>query len=71
VRFAELATGGLLRIGADTIHATNRRVWCDAVDPNVSLVTAIREQLGLKLEITKGTVPGVLVTDHVERPSAD
>jgi uncharacterized protein (TIGR03435 family) len=34
------------------------------------LFTAIEEQLGLKLESTKGPVP-VLVIDRVERPSAD
>ncbi len=33
-----------------------------------SLFTAIQEQLGLKLEATKGPVP-ILVIDHAERPS--
>lgn len=33
-----------------------------------SLFTAIQEQLGLRLEATKGPVP-VLVIDHAERPS--
>jgi len=38
--------------------------------PNASpgIFTAIREQLGLKIELTKGPVD-VLVIDHVERPS--
>ncbi len=40
----------------------------DATGP--SLVTAIQEQLGLKLESTKGPVE-VIVIDHVERPSAN
>jgi uncharacterized protein (TIGR03435 family) len=43
-----------------------------APDPNLppGIFTAIQEQLGLKLESTKGPVP-VLVLDHVETPSAN
>jgi uncharacterized protein (TIGR03435 family) len=43
-----------------------------APDPNLppGIFTAIQEQLGLKLESTKGSVP-VLVLDHVETPSAN
>jgi uncharacterized protein (TIGR03435 family) len=35
-----------------------------------SIFTAVREQLGLKLESTKGRID-VLAIDHVEQPSPD
>jgi uncharacterized protein (TIGR03435 family) len=42
-----------------------------AGDPNSpSIFTAVQEQLGLKLEATKGPV-NVLIIDHVDRPTAD
>jgi uncharacterized protein (TIGR03435 family) len=36
-----------------------------------SLLTAIQEQLGLKLELQKGPLVEVLVIDHIERPPAN
>jgi uncharacterized protein (TIGR03435 family) len=39
-------------------------------DAGISLFTAVKEQLGLKLEPTKGPVD-VLVIDHVEQPTPD
>jgi uncharacterized protein (TIGR03435 family) len=37
-------------------------------EPNVSIFTAVQEQLGLKLQPTKGPVD-TLIIDHVEQPS--
>jgi uncharacterized protein (TIGR03435 family) len=44
-------------------------VWSDS-EAGPSLVTAIQEQLGLKLEAQRGPVD-VRVIDHVERPTPD
>ena len=41
-----------------------------SVTDKPSLFTALEEQLGLKLESTRGPAP-VLVIDHVERPLPD
>jgi len=40
------------------------------IGPETSLFTALQEQLGLKLESTRGLVD-VIVIDHVERPMLD
>jgi uncharacterized protein (TIGR03435 family) len=52
-----------------TYTPENRLAGGDAVDPNApDLFTALREQLGLKLESTEGPVD-VLVVTRVERPT--
>jgi uncharacterized protein (TIGR03435 family) len=54
---------------AFTLDYTRGMTESDAEAPSrPSLFTAVREQLGLKLESAKGPVE-VLVIDHVEKPS--
>ena len=54
------------------IRDTGVRVPADAGDPNAppGLYTAIREELGLKIEPVKA-LTDVLVVDHAEKPSAN
>jgi uncharacterized protein (TIGR03435 family) len=68
--------GALLRANVqDKTGLTDRydftlKYTYQSTDPDSypTLTTAIQEQLGLKLEHTKGPVP-VLVIDHIERPT--
>jgi uncharacterized protein (TIGR03435 family) len=75
------APGGRGRIVVDKTNLSGRYDWTlhwtpwqklgsgESSDPNgPSLFTALREQLGLKLEPTKGNVE-VVVIDHIEFPS--
>lgn len=59
--FAPNSAGGAPPIGAEP----------PAADPDApSLFTALQEQLGLKLEATRGPVP-IVVIDRLERPVTD
>ncbi|MGA2988331.1 MAG: TIGR03435 family protein [Terriglobia bacterium] len=51
--------------GATTRPTHKQECLCNS---GLSIFTAIQEQLGLKLESTKGPVD-ILVIDHIERPS--
>jgi uncharacterized protein (TIGR03435 family) len=55
---------------SETGAATEATARVPQPDDGVSLFTALEEQLGLRLESTKGPVE-VLVIDHVERPVPD
>jgi uncharacterized protein (TIGR03435 family) len=77
-RFAELLSNKLDRPVVDKTGLTGvfdiSLQWtpdagtAPADDPGPSVFTAIQEQLGLKLEAHKDTIP-TLVIDHVEKPS--
>lgn len=78
VPMQELSTNLANQLGRYVIDQTDLKGNYDFVlnwspdqnsDTNLpSLVTAIREQLGLRLEAQKGPMP-VLVIDHIEKPS--
>jgi uncharacterized protein (TIGR03435 family) len=78
VPMQELATNLANQLGRYVIDQTDLKENYDFVlnwspdqnsDTNLpSLFTAIREQLGLRLEAQKGPMP-VLVVDHIEKPS--
>lgn len=53
----------------NAVPPPNQPATVDVVD-GVSIFTAVREQLGLKLESTRALMD-VLVIDHVERPTPD
>jgi uncharacterized protein (TIGR03435 family) len=50
--------------------AAGQLAFCPRFQGRPGLTTALREQLGLKLEATRGPVE-VLVIDSVERPTPD
>ncbi|WP_263355909.1 TIGR03435 family protein [Acidicapsa ligni] len=59
---------GKYDVSLNWTHDTSTAPDGSAQDSSISIFTAIQEQLGLKLESTKGPVQ-VLVIDHAEMPS--
>jgi uncharacterized protein (TIGR03435 family) len=78
LRSVQLSAGGLLldKTGLDGYYAftvkysSPRAGIAPDLDAPPDLVTALREQLGLKLEPTRATTE-VLVIEHIERPAPD
>jgi uncharacterized protein (TIGR03435 family) len=56
--------------GADQSPDATSNPSADKAESSASLITAIQDQLGLKLEPQKAPTP-VLVIDHIEKPSED
>jgi uncharacterized protein (TIGR03435 family) len=62
---------GAYRVDLTYTPEQPRRADDPPVDPNApSFFTAVEEQLGLKLESTRGPAP-VLIVERIERPTPD
>jgi uncharacterized protein (TIGR03435 family) len=69
-RFADNLSGRAGRVVVDETGLPGDYEITLEFAPDVSVFTAVREQLGLTLESSRGLVP-VLVVDRVERPTPD